>query len=161
VGRGGEVLAPGTPGDLIQFIDVRDLAEFIVHSLEQRLSGPYNCDSPAGALTMGDLLHGCRDVTGSDAAFTWCDADFLAEQGVEPWSDMPCWTPARDEYAGFGQVSSARAVAAGLGQRPLDVTIRDTITWWNGEPAERRERLRAGIGPEREAAVLRTWHDRR
>jgi 2'-hydroxyisoflavone reductase len=157
---GGEILAPGTPDDLIQFIDVRDLAEFIVHALERRLAGVYNCDSPAGETTMGGLLSDCRAVTASDARFTWCDADFLAEQGVAPWSDMPCWVPARDDYRGFGQVSAARAIAAGLGRRPVPVTVRDTLVWWNAQPAERREHLRAGIDSQRETRVLRAWHDR-
>jgi len=160
VGRGGEVLAPGAPDDLVQFIDVRDLAEFIIHALEQRLAGVYNCDSPASAGTIGGLLTSCREVTDSSAQFTWCDAEFLAEQEVAPWSDMPCWLPAQDDYIGFGQVSVEKARAAGLGQRPLATTVSDTVTWWNAQPTERREHLRAGIDPEREAAVLRAWHDR-
>ena len=80
--------------------------------LERRLAGVYNCDSPAGETTMGGLLEDCRTVVTSDARFTWCDADFLAEQGVTPWTDMPVWVPARGEYQGWGQVSTARAVAA-------------------------------------------------
>ena len=138
VGRGGEVLAPGTPEDRIQFIDVRDLAEFIVHALEQKLSGVYNCDSPAGEYTIGRLLETCRDVTASNAALTWCDAAFLAEHGVSPWSDMPCWVPAEGDERGFGRVSTARAHDAGLGRRPLDVTVRETLQWWHEQPAERR-----------------------
>ena len=161
VGQGGEVLAPGTPDDKIQFIDVRDLAEFIIHALEHRLAGPYNCDSPAGLYTMGTLLAGCRDITRSGAEFTWCDAAFLAAHGVQAWSDMPCWIPAEGDYRGFGQVSTEKARAAGLGRRPLATTVRDTLTWWNEQPAERRRRLRAGTAAEREAAVLSAWHNRR
>jgi len=160
VGRGGEVLAPGTPEDLIQFIDVRDLGEFIIHALEKRLPGVYNCDSPAGEYSMGKLLNGCQEVSGSDARFTWCDSGFLEEQEVSAWGDMPCWVPAEDDYLGFGKVSAAKAVAAGLGRRPLDTTIRETINWWNDQPVERRDRMRAGIAPDREAEVLRAWHDR-
>jgi 2'-hydroxyisoflavone reductase len=158
--RGGEILAPGAPRDLIQFIDVRDLAEFIIHALERRLAGVYNCDSPAGETTMGGLLDDCLAVSASDARFTWCDADFLLEQGVIPFQDLPVWLPARDEYRGFGQVSVAKAVAAGLGRRPVPVTVRDTLLWWNEQPVERRERLRAGLDPRREAEILRVWHDR-
>jgi len=160
VGLGGEVLAPGTPDDPIQFIDVRDLAEFIVHSLEVKLSGVFNADSPGGLLAIGGLLDTCAEVTGSGASFTWCHADFLEEQSVTAWADMPVWAPAVDEYVGFGRVSTAKAQAAGLGRRPLEDTVRDTLHWWNEQPAERRERLRAGIDPAREAAVLKAWHAR-
>ncbi|HOX25848.1 MAG TPA: SDR family oxidoreductase [Candidatus Krumholzibacteria bacterium] len=161
VERGGEVLAPGTPADPIQFIDVRDLAEFVVHALERRLAGAYNCDSPAGLYTMGTLLGACREVTGSDAVFTWCDARFLAEHRVAPWTDLPCWVPAEGADRGFGQVSTERARAAGLGRRPLATTARDTLAWWKQQPADRREHLLAGLSPEREVAVLRAWRNRR
>ncbi len=67
VERGGEVLSPGTPADPIQFIDVRDLAEFIVVCLENKVLGTFNADAPAGALSMGKLLETCREVSGSGA----------------------------------------------------------------------------------------------
>src|SRR5262245_3543399 len=53
VARGGEVLAPGTPRDPIQFIDVRDLADFVHLCVEQRIAGRYNVCNPPGAVTMG------------------------------------------------------------------------------------------------------------
>lgn len=160
VARGGEILAPGMPDHPIQFIDVRDLAEFIVHALETRLAGVYNADSSAGQHTMGKLLNTCLAVTNSRAALTWCDAAFLAEQNVAPWSDLPCWIPAEGDELGFGRVSTEKAHQSGLSNRTLDDTVRDTLAWWNDQPAERRERLRAGLAPSREADVLRAWHAR-
>ena len=160
VDRGGEVLSPGAPTDPIQFIDVRDLAEFIVVCLESRILGTFNADAPAGVLTMGKLLDTCREVTGSDARLTWADADFLAQQNVSPWQDMPCWVPAVGPEAGFGKVNTEKAHAAGLGMRTLDDTVRATLAWWRTEPEDRRKTLRAGLAPEREAAVLAAWHAR-
>jgi 2'-hydroxyisoflavone reductase len=158
VERGGEVLSPGTPDDFIQFIDVRDLAEFIVVCLENKAFGIFNADAPAGSLTMGRLLETCRDVTESRAGLTWVDAEFLAAQNVSPWQDMPCWVPAVGAEAGFGRVNTAKAHAAGLGMRALDDTVRATLAWWHTEPEDRRKTLRAGLTPEREAAVLAAWH---
>jgi 2'-hydroxyisoflavone reductase len=158
VARGGEVLCPGTPEDPIQFIDVRDLAEFIVVCLEDKVIGTFNADAPAGVLTMGKLLETCREVTAADARLTWVDADFLAAQNVNAWQDMPCWVPAVGPEAGFGRVNTTKAHAAGLGQRTLDDTVRATLAWWRAEPADRRQSLRAGLAPEREAAVLAAWH---
>ena len=160
VARGGEVLAPGAPGDKIQFIDVRDLAEFIIYSLETRLAGVYNATSAPAAYTIGGLLDGCLGVTASGATFTWCDAGFLEEHRVAGWSDMPCWLPPEGEYAGFGEVSTAKAQAAGLGRRSLEDTVTDTLEWWSAQPAERREHLRSGISLAREAEVLAAWHAR-
>jgi len=158
VKRGGEILAPGDGSDLIQFIDVRDLGEWIIHCIEQKVTGVFNADSQPGRLTMGKLLNGCLTVTGSDAELTWVDAAFLEEQGVQAWSDMPVWVPAQGEYAGFGQVSTAAAQAKGLKYRPLADTIGDTLAWFEEQPEERQAQLRAGISAEREAEVLAAWH---
>src|SRR5690606_22001901 len=73
VRRGGKVLAPGTPNDPVQIIDVRDLADFIVHAIEQSAVGVFNAVGPAQPLPMGDLLGACRRVSGSDAELVWAD----------------------------------------------------------------------------------------
>ncbi|MFO7653390.1 MAG: NAD-dependent epimerase/dehydratase family protein [Candidatus Krumholzibacteriia bacterium] len=160
VHRGGEVLAPGDGTDFTQFIDVRDLAEFIVHCAEQRPGGIYNADAPPDSLTMHQFLETCRTAIAGDARLTWVDADFLAEHEVAPWSQMPVWLPPGLEPA-MGRISTARARRAGLGRRPLEATIRDTLAWWLTEPEERRARPRAGITAEREAELLAAWHARR
>ncbi len=156
--RGGEVLAPGDGGDFIQFIDVRDLAEWIIACIENDVTGVFNATSPPATLTMGEFLETCRRVSGSDATLTWADADFLAEQEVEPWSDMPVWVPATGDEPGFGRVSTRRAQEKGLRCRPVSETVRDTLEWFGTLPEERRNKLRAGLDPEREAAVLAAWH---
>jgi 2'-hydroxyisoflavone reductase len=158
VARGGDVLAPGQPSDFVQFIDVRDLADFIVLCLERRTLGTFNADAQAGSITIGGLLDVCKTVSKSNARFIWADADFLEQQKIAPWSDMPVWAPATGDNAGFGQVSSARAKAAGLHYQPLAYTVRDTLAWFRKEPAEHREHLKAGLSPGREAQALASWH---
>ncbi|MBA3563440.1 MAG: SDR family oxidoreductase [Gammaproteobacteria bacterium] len=157
VARGGEVLAPGKPDTPVQFIDVRDLGAWIVHCLEARVLGRYNALSPAGEHSMGELLETCRDASGNEARFTWVPADFLAAQGIAPWSDMPMWLPPAGDYAGSGLMSAAKAVAAGLRFRPLESTAADTLAWWRNERGGEAE-LRAGIDAKREQAVLAAWH---
>ncbi|MCD9030825.1 NAD-dependent epimerase/dehydratase family protein [Luteimonas sp. Y-2-2-4F] len=173
--RGGEILAPGTPADAIQCIDVRDLADFLLHLIERGRTGTFNANSPPGALTMGALLDGCRAVArrmntiqcvrapceqppGHDSTLTWVPADFLAAQEVRPWQDLPVWMPATGEYAGFALASTARAEAAGLRRRPLEDTVADTLEWWRQQPEARRAAPKAGLAPAREAEVLRAWH---
>ncbi|HZP65271.1 MAG TPA: NAD-dependent epimerase/dehydratase family protein [Rudaea sp.] len=158
VARGGEVLAPGSPQDFTQFIDARDLADFIVLCLEKKTLGTFNADAQAASITMGRLLDTCRKVAKSDARFTWADAKFLEQQNVSAWSDMPAWAPAEGDEAGFGRVSAAKAKAAGLRYRPLDTTVADTLTWFRTEPAEHQAKLKSGIDPAREAEVLAAWH---
>jgi len=161
VARGGEVLAPGSPDDPIQLIDVRDLGEFLVRLIEDGTTGVFNALGPREALTMGKTLEACREASGSDATFTWADAEFLEKQGVHAWSDMPAWVPAGGETAGFAKVSNARAVQAGLTFRPIGDTARATLDWFKTLPEARRQKLRAGLAPDREAKVLAEWKGRK
>lgn len=154
VARGGEVLAPGTPDDPVQFIDARDLAEWIVLCIERNVTGIYNAAGPQPRCSMGELLGACKDASASDASFIWADAAFLEDQGVSGWSDMPAWVPQVGEYAGFGQTSYQRAAEKGLRSRPVLTTVKDTLAWWQALPESDRKKTVGGIKPDREAQVL-------
>ena len=91
VARGGEVLAPEKPEVPVQIVDVRDLATFTIQLIEEKASGIYNATGPDHELTMGTLLDVCKQVSGSDATFTWAAVDFLKQNNVAEWSDMPVW----------------------------------------------------------------------
>ena len=157
VARGGEVLAPGMPGDPIQVIDARDLAEWTVSLVERRVMGIFNAVSPPRRFSIGGLLEDCLKAAGSSATFTWVDATFLEAQKVAPWSDMPVWVPPVGEDAGLSLTPVDRALAAGMPVRPLIDTVRDTLAWFNGLPDDRRGKLRAGIAADREREVLEAW----
>ncbi len=160
VARGGEVLAPGTPDDPVQYLDVRDLAAWIVHAIEERHVGAFSVNGPQGGTTIGELLGTCRDLSGSDARFTWVPAETLRELGLAGWSDLPLWLPPHGETAGFHRVDCSRAFAAGLRTRPLADTVRDTLAWHAAWPADTPFPWRAGMTPEREAEALRAFHAR-
>jgi 2'-hydroxyisoflavone reductase len=155
IDRGGEVLAPGKPTDPIQFIDARDLAEWTIRMVENREAGIYNATGPAKPLAIGEMLDQIKAALNSEATFTWVPADFLQQEKVEAWSDMPVWT---GEESGMARTSIARALAKGLTFHPLAETARDTLAWFKSQPQERQAKLRAGLTPEREAEVLAQWH---
>lgn len=157
IDRGGEVMAPGDPTDPVQFIDGRDLAEWVIRMVETRETGVYNATGPAKTLGVGAMLEGIKSANNSKANFTWVAADFLEEQKVAPWSDMPVWVPPRGEDGGMGRINIQWSVGKGLTFRPLEVTARDTLAWFKAQPPE-RQKLKAGITPEREAEVLAAWH---
>ena len=164
VAQGGELLAPAHPNWHTQIIDVRDLAEWTLHMVERQQTGVYNATGPDYDLTIGQLLDTCRMVSGSDARFTWVNEEFLAEKEVTPWSELPLWIPQSDlDMLGFSDVSCAKAIAAGLTFRDLATTVRDTLAWDSArtetaEPPARALQPRAGLTPEREAALLAAWH---
>jgi len=164
VARGGEVLAPGSPEALVQFIDVRDLAAWMVRSAEQRVAGVFNATGPGEPTTMRALLETIRDVTGGDARFTWVPSELLVEHAVGPYSEMPFWLPAPwDTF----RIDVTRARAAGLTYRPVIDTVRGAWDWvrtgWDGAaPARENRRLTvpAGMAPDREAKILAEAHRR-
>ncbi len=155
VARGGEMFAPGAPQDPLQFSDVRDLAEFTRRCVEQRIAGRYNLCNPPGAVTMGDLLETSKRVTRADTRFRWADLKFLEANALLESGELTIWSPPAGEYAGASLVSSARAVAKGLRFRDVATTVRDLLAWHEQRPAEQKQKLRAGLTPEREAELLK------
>jgi 2'-hydroxyisoflavone reductase len=155
--RGGDVLAPGDGRDPVQFVDARDLAEWTIRMVEARTLGVFNAMGPATELTMSGMLEGIQGGIGSKARLVWAKADFLEQQNVSAWGDMPVWVPAAGDTTGASRRRNAKAIAAGLTFRPLTQTAVDTLAWWKSLPADRRAQLRAGIKPDREAQVLEAW----
>lgn len=156
--RGGEVLAPGDGSDPVQFIDARDLAEWTIRMAEQRAFGTFNATGPDYPLSTAAMLHGIRATQTAGATLTWVASEFLEARQVHPWSDLPVWVPAQGDGAGFARRNIARASAAGLTFRPLADTARDTLEWFDAQPAERRSKLRAGLDAARERELLAAWH---
>ena len=158
VAEGGEMLAPGDPAAPLQYIDVRDLAEWTLRATAARLSGPYNATGPAEPRAIQAMLAEMRAVTGADTRFTWVDESFLLEQGIQPWMTLPLWLPA--ELGGLHRASIAKALAAGLTFRPLAATVRETLSWNAERPAERSRDHDLSLPRIREAEILAAWHAR-
>jgi 2'-hydroxyisoflavone reductase len=152
--RGGDILAPGDGGDPVQFIDVRDLDEWIIRLAENRVTGVFNALGPAFPITMRDMLAGIAQGIKVDPKLVWAPADFLKANNVSAWRDMPVWIPGEGRTFGFHRRDIRRAIGAGLTYRALPQTAADTLAWFRTLPSERQAKLRAGIAPEREAELL-------
>jgi 2'-hydroxyisoflavone reductase len=139
--RGGEILAPGPPEHRAQFIDVRDLAEWLVLCLERRVTGVFNATNEG--VRWADLLAG--------ANVTWVSSEHLTEHGVGEWMELPLWIgdPA---WAGMHEALVSRAVNAGLRFRPVAETLAGA--------AEAPAVEGVGLTPEREAELLTAWRGR-
>ena len=160
VDKGGEILAPNAPEVGVQYIDVRDLAEWTVKMIEDGHVGIYNAVGPKHKLTWPAFLYGCKAATTSDARFTWVDEPFLLEQGVGPWMELPLWIPSEGK-TDAQRTSNDKAVAVGLTFRPSGVTALDTIKWFKEKWPKGREKWRAGLKPEKEQQVLKAWHEKK
>ncbi|HRP72143.1 MAG TPA: epimerase [Luteimonas sp.] len=154
IAQGGEMLVPGDGADPVQIIDGRDLGEWMIRLAENGTTGTFNACGPDYAMSTDAMVHGCHAVTGGPATFTHVPADFLAKHEV----GLPIWVSRDDAtYGGYGAVSNARAIAAGLSFRPLATTVQDLLAWFRELPAERQAKLGAGISREREAELLAAW----
>jgi len=157
VSKGGEMLAPGTPSDPFQYIDVRDLAGFIRTCVEKDVNGKFNVCTPQGAVTMGSLLDEAKRITKAETTFVWATPAFLEANGIigekAEGNLIPIWEPPTGDEAGLLLVSPARAEKKGLKFRSLETTIRDTLEWQKKRP-EDKQVLKAGLTMQREAELL-------
>jgi 2'-hydroxyisoflavone reductase len=157
--RGGEVLVPGKRDDSAQFIDVRDLVEFMVKLVEDKRSGPFNVGGPRDGITMRAFVEQAARALDAKVTLTQVDDyDFLTEHKI--FSMVP-WVIPTDKNFGHTAISNARAKAAGLGFRPLETTVRDTLAWWPTVPEARRNAPRFALTPEQETAALAAWKSRK
>ena len=163
IDQGGEVLAPDKPDDPCQFIDSRDLAEFMIRMAEMREFGTYNAIGPDKPLTIAEMLYGVKAVTTAGAQFTWVPWEFLQAQGIRPWTQMTVWQPPYGRTAGYQRRNASKALAKGLTFRPLAVTAKDTLDWHKTRPAEEQaatlEGKINGLSMKREAEVLAAWKE--
>ena len=136
--EGGDVVAPGEPERRVQFIDVRDLAGWLVDLAGRGPGGAVNATGPAEPLTMGEALPRIAAAVGGDVRLRWVDDATLLAAGVEPWSELPLWVPACEKWLMTVEIS--RALNAGLDFRPLEQTAVDTLAW-SREAGEQRPTL--------------------
>jgi 2'-hydroxyisoflavone reductase len=153
VSLGGKVLAPAPPSANLQFIDVRDLAEFIVRMVERNSEGVYNVTGPKKPANMGSLLVACREASLTESSFVWIEEPFLLKEGVTPWTELPLWVPSSDPaFTGFYSININRALKAGLSFRPLSKTVNDVLEWTKTRP--QHYKMKTGMDIAREAELI-------
>jgi 2'-hydroxyisoflavone reductase len=172
IARGGEILVPGRRTDPVQYVDVRDLIEFMVHLIETDRGGVYNVVGPARPQTMEEFVHGVAATTAEPLSWTWIeDYEWLKAYPLRQLADgttqglmyaVP-WITAEGTELGHMQIDGRRAVAAGLRFRTLAQTAVDTRAWRESAavPAPLREQPRYVLTPEQERAMLEAWHAHR
>ena len=147
IAAGGDVLAPEPRDAPVQVIDARDLAAFCLHLLEDDVAGTFNATGPEEPVTMEQVLTACE----GDARLVWVPSEWLVEQGVGEWRELPLWLSS-PEYGGMMGVDVSRSVQAGLTFRPVERTVADTLAWQRSGEAPIDPP--AGMAREREQELL-------
>ncbi|MER5636249.1 NAD-dependent epimerase/dehydratase family protein [Kitasatospora sp. NPDC002227] len=147
--RGGRVLLPGDPADFAQFIDVRDVARWILTCIRSGLDGVFH--TTGLPQPFGEFFEACRTVTASTATPVWAPTPALLAAGADPWMGVPMWI-ADPDCTAINQVDTTRARAAGLQLRPLPETLTDTLAWDTARGLPTPE----GLTPAEEQRLLAT-----
>lgn len=156
ISRGGRVLAPGPRHRSLQYVDGRDLADWMLAAADRRTSGAFNAVSSPGHATMGELLEACVDATGVDAELVWTPPEVIEAAGVSGWTELPIWVPPSGDLAGLHAADVSAAQREGLRCRPVDETVRDTWHWLQEEgfPELPSHRGASGLDPLTEQEIL-------
>ena len=153
VSKGGNIICPVSPNGPMQFIDARDLSEWIISLIERKNSSVFNAVGPKLKLTFGNFLDECKNVTGNSPEFIWASHEYLKENQVVEYVELPFWGSVNN---GLFDTDIRKAVTEGIKFRPLSVTISDTLKWNLSLPADRK--WHAGLSPEREILLLNKWN---
>ncbi|MCA1030350.1 SDR family oxidoreductase [Bacillus timonensis] len=153
IARGGKVLSPGNPEALLQFIDVRDLAKFVLHLIEEEKTGTYNATGPKEPLTFKSFLENCKETLNPHAELIWADVSFLKEQEITPWTELPLFVPPSEKMVGFLAFNITKALKDGLTFRKLSETIKDTYEWDHNRNVKDNE-MKAGLDSNKENLAL-------
>lgn len=159
---GGPTLAPGEPDNPMQWIDVRDLAHWLVTSAETRRAGAFDLTGPDAHWTVGRFLHTVNATLGGHAELIWPGNERLEREELPP-DAIPYWAPRRVQD--LCRRALERARAAGLVFRPLEETTLQTAAHIEREGFSSENKvgvqIRTWITPEREARLLASLGSRR
>ncbi|WKV12757.1 NAD-dependent epimerase/dehydratase family protein [Marivirga harenae] len=157
--QGGEVLVPGKEKDLVQYIDVRDVAEWMIRLIEDKKNGTYNAVGPKEKQTMYSFVEEAKEAFPAKTTLVKIDDyEFLREHNI---SDLVPWIMPTGKNAGSAKVNNEKAIANGLSFRPLAKTVKDTYDWWNSETVSQAQRDKVELDPKsvlvRERTILTAW----
>ena len=173
IARGGEVLVPVKPNDPIQFIDARDIAEFAMLMIENKISGTFNTSGEI--LTWREWLSLCQMTSGSEIKCTWVDDSKFVQNHLgspyRPFGTFPLLT------SDIFKFNSDKASAAGMKCRPAIKTAQDILAWQGTRKMSDKEcptqnfmslidaglkdldtYWMCGITAQHEKSLLRQWH---
>lgn len=157
--KDGDIFIPGERQDPVQFIDVRDVAGWMIRLIENKKTGAFNCVGPTSEMTMPAFVHGAHAAFGTKVNFIHLEKEFLKNvkfNGLTPWH------PDSPKIHGFSRINNSLALENGLTITPLADTISDIHNWWfsNDVTEERRESRRRFfsivLSPNSKQSLLRS-----
>lgn len=160
--RGGDVMVPGKLEDPVQFMDVRDVAQWMIRMAENKANGIYNAVGPEKPMNIAQFSEELKMATDQSInIINVDDYEFLEEVGV--YYIVP-WVRVDGKNYGSARVDNELAIVNGLTFIPLAQSIRDTQEWWYSDALTEDRRQEFETNPDqvisREADILAAWTER-
>lgn len=157
--KGGNVLVPGKEDDPVQYIDVRDVAEWCIRLAENKMNGTFNAVGPSKPMNIQDFVKKATSAFNVSTNLIYVnDYDFLTKNKVYyivPWiiQDLHSYGSAR--------ISTKKAKENGLMYRDLKSSIKETYDWWYSDALTNDVRQRFENNPNtvfaREKEIIKNW----
>ena len=146
--RGGNVAVAGPRDNALQYIDARDLGEFVVTLVDQTTLGAFHVCGPYPAPTFFAVMQEIAEHVGpSDTKLVEVSARHISSHHLD--SRFPLWSGSQNETV--MDLDPAKALAAGLTLRSLEDSVDDVVAWWGD-----REPPSWWLTREQEAMLVRT-----
>jgi 2'-hydroxyisoflavone reductase len=146
--RGGEIAVAGPTDALLQYIDARDLANFVVRVAEETLPGPYHVAGPTppdGYVATVEAI--ARHVAPAGTTVSAVSPDDIRNDDVA--SKFPLWSDG-DSANYILALDNSLATSLGLDLRLLEDSVDDVLSWWGD-----REWPKRWLTSAEEARLLR------
>jgi 2'-hydroxyisoflavone reductase len=157
--HGGEVLTPVGPEYPLQLIDALDISRWIFKMINLKQGGNFNVTGPDHEINLGQLFDICKEITNSDANFTWIPNEFLQRHNVGEWREMPFWTTNQQLLIMTSRCNISKAINSGLEFRPIVETVTDVFEWLKEAPENYGYEFAKGLDPKKEKKLLKKWKE--
>ena len=160
--KGGEVLVPGKEDDAVQYVDVRDVAEWMIRLLEEKKIGTYNAVGPKTAQNIKEFIIEAQKTFPVDATYVHID-DYNFLQKHDIYYIVP-WIVPSGNNAGTAKINNTKAMKNGLTLRPVQTSLKDILNWWKSDAVSQKRRDDFETNPnsllQREKAIIEEWKNR-
>ena len=157
--KGGKTLVPGKKDDPVQYIDVRDVAEWMIRLIEDKNTNTFNGVGPKNSQNIHQFVDEAKtafDVNTTAIAID--NYDFLKKNNI--YYIVP-WIIAEGNNVSSALISNKLALENGLTIRPLKESMTDIYNWWYSDaiPQERRDNVENDPKSilSREKSILEDW----
>jgi 2'-hydroxyisoflavone reductase len=146
--RGGNVAIPGPRDNALQYIDARDLGEFVVTLAATSTLGAFHAAGPYPPGKFFEVMEAISAlVSPSDTRLIEISPRHIKSHHLD--TRFPLWSGSSSETA--LAVNPAKAIAAGLTYRDLGESVQDVLDWWDNN-----ETPSWWLTREQEAMLVRT-----